>query len=385
MTPPYADADFLSIGSLLSPEELAEYESVRSFFQSEIRPAATAYWNRAEFPYELLPKLANQNITRFGPNTGHLLNGLVHMEIARADTSISTLFGVHHELFTRSIQDLGSEEQIARFVPDLLALRKIGGFALTEPDHGSDISRALETSARWEGDGWILNGEKRWIGNGTNGDYLLVWARDVADGQIKGFVVERGTPGFTATAIENKIALRAVQNAHIRFQNVRVPESNRLPGATGFKAANQLLLNSRVWVGWQSVGQQLAAFDVARKYAMTRNQFGRPIASFQLVQEPLSRILGNASMSLALMIQLARMQTTGGLHMEQAAMAKASCTARMRESVALARNILGGNGITTEYEIAKIFADAEAIYAYEGSYEVNSLIVGRAVTGISAF
>jgi glutaryl-CoA dehydrogenase len=382
---PYADADFLSISSLLPPEEFAEYQSVRSFFQSEIRPVATDYWNRAEFPYELLPKLAAQNITRFGPDTGDLLNGLVHMEIARADTSISTLFGVHHELFTRSIQDMGSDEQRARLLPDLLALRKIGGFALTEPDHGSDISRALEASAHRDGDVWILNGEKRWIGNGTNGDYLLVWARDTADGQIKGFIVESGTPGFAATAIDNKISLRTVQNGHIRLDAVRVPETNRLPGAYGFNAANQLLLNSRVWVGWQSVGQQLAAFDVAREYAMNRYQFGRPIASFQLVQEPLARILGNASMSLALMIQLARLQKSGELRMEQAALAKASCTARMRESVALARNILGGNGITTDYEMAKIFSDAEAIYAYEGSYEVNSLIVGRAVTGISAF
>ena len=382
---PYADADFLSISSLLSAEEFAEYTMVRSFLQSEVRPVAIEYWNRAEFPYELVPKLAAQRITRFGPDTGDLLNGLVHMELARADTSISTLFGVHHELCTRAIHDLGSDEQRARFLPDLLALSKIGGFALTEPEHGSDISRGLETYAHRDGESWVLNGEKRWIGNGTNGDYLLVWARDTADGRIKGFIVERGMAGFSATAIENKIALRTVQNGHLRLEGVRVPEANRLPGALGFAAANNLLLNSRVWVGWQSVGQQLAAFDVARAYAVTRKQFGRPIASFQLVQEPLARILGNASLSLALMVQLARLQTSGQLRMEQAAMAKASCSARMRESVALARNILGGNGITTDYEMAKIFADAEAIFAYEGSYEINSLIVGRAVTGVSAF
>jgi len=243
----------------------------------------------------------------------------------------------------------------------------------------------MQTTATRDGDEWVLNGQKRWIGNGAMADFVLVWARDTADQQIKGFIVERGRAGFSGSTIENKIAVRIVQNADLTLQDVRIPFENWLPGTTGFRATNELLRNSRVWVAWQSVGQQLAAFDVARAYALDRRQFGKPIASFQLIQEQLTRMIGNATLSLSLMIQLARLQESGTLGMDQAALAKASCTSLMRETVALGRGILGGNGISTDFEMAKIFADAEAIYSYEGSYEVNALIVGRAVTGISAF
>ncbi|MBB5640755.1 acyl-CoA dehydrogenase family protein [Cryobacterium roopkundense] len=382
---PYPTGDLLFVTDLLSEQEQERLARARAFFQAEVRPIAVDYWNRAEFPFELLPKLAAQNLSGIGSHvTSHLLTGLLQLELTRADTSISTFFGVHHELFAASIEQLGSDEQRQRLLPDLLALTKVGAFALTEPQHGSDISREMETTATLDGTEWVLNGRKRWIGNAAMADYVLVWARDTSDRQIKGFIVEKERTGFSTTIIENKIAVRIVQNANIELKNVRIPVSNRLPGTNSFRDTNVLLRNSRVWVSWQAVGQQFAAFDVARAYALDRQQFGRPIASFQLIQEQLSRMIGNATLCLTLMVQMARLQETDQLTMDQAALAKSTCTARMRETVALGRGILGGNGISTDYEMAKVFADAEAIYSYEGSYEINALLVGRAITGISA-
>ncbi|MDH6236830.1 acyl-CoA dehydrogenase family protein [Cryobacterium sp. CG_9.6] len=382
---PYPTADLLFITDLLSEPERERLAQAREFFQTEVRPLAVDFWNRAEFPFALLPKLAAQNLSSSsGSDTSHLLTGLLQMELTRADTSISTFFGVHHELFAAAIEQLGSDEQRERLLPDLLALRKIGAFALTEPDHGSDISRAMQTTATAVGDEWVINGHKRWIGNAGMADYVLVWARDTADKQIKGFIVEKERQGFSTSTIENKISVRIVQNANITLDNVRIPSTNRLPGTNSFRDTNVLLRNSRVWVSWQAVGQQFAAFDVARAYALDRRQFGQPIAAFQLIQEQLSRMIGNATLCLTLLVQLARLQQSDRLTMDQAALAKATCTTRMRETVALGRGILGGNGISTEFEMAKIFADAEAIYSYEGSYEINALLVGRAVTGISA-
>lgn len=382
--PPYPEGDLLFLTDLLSGSDLKHYQAARAFFQREVRPIAVDYWNRAEFPFELLPKLAAQQISGLSTSS-HLLSGLVQMEFARADTSISTFFGVHHELFATAIYELGSDWQRRTLLPDVLALKKIGAFALTEPAHGSDISREMETTAERDGDGWLLNGTKRWIGNGSFADYVLVWAKDTDDGEIKGFVVEKERPGFHAETIANKTSARIVQNANITLTDVRVPFANWLPGTKSFRDTNTLLRNSRVWVSWQAVGQQFATFDVARSYALERHQFGKPIASYQLIQSQLAQIMANAVMSLSLMIQMSRLQESGRLTMDQAALAKASCTERMRESVALGRSILGGNGISTDFEMAKIFADAEAIYSYEGSHEINTLLVGRAITGISAF
>lgn len=383
---PYPDIDLLFLDDLLSPRERQRFRHLREFFQTQIRPVAVDYWNRAEFPAHLLPLLAQEDVAGMhGGHASHLLTGLVQMELTRADTSISTFFGVHHELFTTAIRELGSDEHRTELLPDLLALRKVGCFALTEPDSGSDISRGLMTTAERSGDEWILRGTKRWIGNGTFADYVLVWARDVADGEIKAFIVESDRPGFSAEPIDNKIAARIVQNANIVLDDVRVPHGNWLPGSRSFRDTNLLLMNSRLWVAWQAVGQQLAAIDVARAYAMQRTQFGRPIASFQLIQEQLSRMVGNAMLSLSLLIQLAGLQERGRLTMDHSALAKATCSLRMRETVALGRSIMGGNGISTDFEMAKVFVDAEAIYTYEGTYEVNALLVGRAVTGIAAF
>jgi len=383
---PFPAADLMYIMDLLPAEERSRYLEVREFLQSRIRAASIEYWNREEFPFGLLAEMGKHGLGGLQTDgTSALFKGLMYVEVARADVSLSALVGIHNELIVGMIDELGSEEQKQRWLPGLTAFTQLGAFALTEPDHGSDIAGGLETTARLEHGEWVINGAKRWIGAGTIADFALVWARDEADRQIKGFIVETDRPGYTATKISNKIGLRIMQNADILLDGVRIPETNLLPGATDFSKANALLRDSRAWVGWQGAGIQLAAFDVARSYALQRKQFGRELARFQLVQQQLAEILGNASASLALMAQLARIQQDGKLEMAQAAMAKSTTTRLARASVAMGRSLLGGNGITSDYEMGKLFGDAEILYTYEGSYEINSLIVARAVTGKSAF
>jgi glutaryl-CoA dehydrogenase len=386
MAPPFADADLMYVAHLLPPAERTRYLEIRDFLQSRVRAQSIEYWNREEFPFGLLAELGKHGLGGLQTDgTSTLFKGLMYVEVARADVSLSALVGIHNELIVGMIDALGSEEQKQRWLPGLTAFTQLGAFALTEPEHGSDIAGGLATSARLEGGEWVIDGAKRWIGAGTIADFALVWARDAADQQIKGFIVETDRPGYTATKISNKIGLRIMQNADIQLDGVRIPETNMLPGATDFTKANELLRDSRAWVGWQAAGIQLAAFDVARSYSLQRRQFGKELARFQLIQQQLAEILGNASASLALMAQLARIQEEGRLDMAQAAMAKATTTRLARASVALGRSLLGGNGISSDFEMGKLFGDAEILYTYEGSYEINSLIVARAVTGMSAF
>jgi len=385
-TPPFPDADLMYIVDLLPGPERERYLEVREFLQASVRQASIDYWNREEFPFGLLAEMGRHGLGGLQTDgSSKLFKGLMYVEVARADVSLSALVGIHNELIVGMIHELGSEEQKDRWLPGLRSFSQLGAFALTEPDHGSDIAGGLATSARLEDGEWVINGRKRWIGAGTIADFALVWARDDADGQIKGFIVETDRPGYVATKISNKIGLRIMQNADIVLDDVRIPESNMLPGATDFSKANDLLRDSRAWVGWQGAGIQLAAFDVARSYSLARKQFGKELARFQLIQQQLAEILGNASAALALMAQLARIQEDGKLEMVQAAMAKSTCTRLARASVAMGRSILGGNGISTDFEMGKLFGDAEILYTYEGSYEINSLIVGRGVTGMSAF
>ena len=388
-------ADFFDVESLLNQAEREKLAELREFLAAEIAPYAGEWWNKAEFPAHILPKLAALQLsTPAQRGYSHLFAGLVIAEMTRVDTSIATFFLVHHDLFVEALYAFGSADQKQRLLDDASNLRITGAFALTEPNHGSDVAGGMETRARRissatgkaddGGDTWVLNGAKRWIGNGTFCDYMLVWARDEADGSVRGFIVDAALPGVTRTRIENKIALRTVQNADIVFDSVRVAEADRFAGISSFEDTNELLRGSRIMVAWQTVGQQLAAFDVARQYAVERHQFGRPLAQFQLVQQQLVTMLGNAVASMGMMAGLARLQDNGAADMPQVALAKSYLSARMRETVALGRSILGGNGIVTDYRMAKIFSDAEAIYTYEGSFEINTLIVGRAVTGVSA-
>jgi len=384
---PYADGDFYAFEEVLSAPERARLHDVRDWLAKEVRPIAVDYWNRGEFPMELIPKLAELDVVSPVRRQGfsNLLAGLLHAEFTRADTSIATFMGVHDGLFTGSIEALASQEQQDAWLPDIYSLKKIGAFGLTEPLGGSDVAGGTRTTAIRDGESWILNGAKRWIGNATFSDWVVIYARDVADNQVKGFLVDTTLEGYQATKIENKISLRAVQNADITLDNVVVPDEFHLKGSNSFKDTNKVLKVTRLAVAWQAVGQQMAAFDVARRYAVERHQFGKPLASFQLVQEQLVQILGNTVASMGMMVRLAQLEDAGAAKDEQSALAKAFTTARMRESVALGRGILGGNGIVTDYEMAKIFADAEAIYSYEGTREINSLVTGRAITGIAAF
>ena len=383
---PYADGDFFAFEQLLTGKEQDRLAEIRGFLSREVRPIAVDCWNRGEFPMDLIPKLAEIDLVSPVRRQGYsnLFAGLVHAEATRADTSIATFLGVHDGLFTGSIEALASQEQQEAWLPDIYSLKKIGAFGLTEPLGGSDVAGGTRTTAQRDGDTWILNGAKRWIGNATFSDWVVIYARDLSDNQVKGFLVDTSLPGFSATKIENKISLRTVQNADIVLDNVAVPEFFKLAGANSFRDTNKVLKVTRLAVAWQAVGQQLAAFDVARRYAVERHQFGRPLASFQLVQSQLVQILGNAVSSMGMMVRLSQLEDAGQAKDEQSALAKAFTTARMRESVAIGRSLLGGNGIVTDFEMAKIFADAEAIFSYEGTHEVNTLVTGRAITGISA-
>ncbi|WP_342319352.1 acyl-CoA dehydrogenase family protein [Corynebacterium mayonis] len=382
----YPHTDLLAVADRLNDNEQKKLQEIHEFLQTEIAPAVGEYWDREELPFDLLPKMAEKGLGEIElSDSSRLFRGLVYAEVTRADVSLSALVGIHNELIVGVIDKLGSEEQKQKWLPGLRQFHKVGCFALTEPEHGSDIAGGLATTAERTDKGWVINGEKRWIGAGTFADFAITFARDTSDKQIRAFIVELDREGVTTAKISRKMGLRIMQNADIRFDNVLIPHSNAIPGAQSFANVNDFLCSSRAWVGWQGAGLQLGIFDKAREYAVTRQQFGRPIAKFQLIQEQLVRILGNANASLSMMAQVAQLQEEGKLEMPYAALAKATTTRLARESAAAGRAIGGGNGILTEYGLSKMMADAEVLFTYEGTYDINSLIVGRAVTGVSAF
>ena len=398
MTNPAPDADFYGLEQLLDDAGRETIRRTREFMTKEIEPVINRYWIREEFPHELIPGIAALGITGLAydgygcPGGGRLLDGMIAMELARVDPSISTFMGVHSGLAMGSIYLCGSEEQKQRWLPAMARMEKIGAFGLTEPDVGSGVAGGLTTTARRVkgdgeagGDAWVLNGQKKWIGNATFADYIIIWARDVGDGKVKGFVVQKGTPGLSTTKMKDKIALRVVQNAHITLDEVRVPESDRLQEAHSFKDTAKVLRITRAGVAWQAVGCARGAYELALAYAGQREQFGKPISGFQLVQDLLVRMLCNVTASACLCGRLAQMQADGAARDEHSALAKAFCTVRMRETVGYARELLGGNGILLENQVGRFVADAEAIYSYEGTREINTLVVGRAITGLSAF
>jgi glutaryl-CoA dehydrogenase len=380
------DADFYDQQSLLTEDEREIVLRVRSFMEKEVAPIANEAWAKAEFPHRLVPGFAALDVAGLaGRGARSLLTGFVTMEMNRVDPSMATFFGVHTGLAMGSIARCGSDEQQDRWLPAMSRMEKIGAFGLTEPHGGSDVAAGLETTARRDGDAWVLNGAKRWIGNATFADLVIIWARDEEDDHVKGFVVGKGTPGFTATKIEHKIALRTVENADITLTDCRVPETDRLQRAGGFRDTADILRRTRGGVAWQAVGVMMGAYERALAYAKEREQFGRPIAKFQLVQDLLVRILGNLTSSMGMVVRLAQLQDSGVYRDEHSALAKAYCTVRMREAVGWSREILGGNGIVLDYDVGRFVADAEAIYSYEGTREMNTLITGRAITGLSAF
>ncbi len=385
------DSDFLAFELLLDEEERAVLARVREFMTTSVEPIINDYWVRAEFPHELIPGLAELGIAGLPydapgcPGRSALLDGMVAMEMARTDSSMETFMGVHGGLAMGSIALCGSAEQQERWLPAMARMELIGAFGLTEPDVGSGIAGGLATTARRDGDEWVLDGQKKWIGNASFADLVVIWARDVEDDQVKGFVVEKGTEGMRFEIQRDKIALRAVLNAEIDLTGVRVPEANRLAHANTFKDTGKVLKVTRMGVAWAATGCARGAYEHALAYTKTREQFGKPIASFQLVQDLLVKMLANVTASTAMCARVSQLQDAGLLRDEHASLAKAFTTARMRETVGWAREVLGGNGILLEHHVGRFVADAEAIYSYEGTREINTLIVGRAITGIGAF
>jgi glutaryl-CoA dehydrogenase len=394
MTDPLAsldDSDFLGFELLLDDEDRALLERTRTFMRREVEPVINDHWTRATFPHDLVPGLAALGIAGLQydgpgcPGRSSLLDGMTAMEMARVDCSMQTFMGVHGGLAMGSVALCGSPEQQERWLPAMARMELIGAFGLTEPEVGSGIAGGLATRARRDGDAWVLDGEKKWIGNASFADLVVIWARDEADDEVKGFVVEKGTPGMTFDVTQDKIALRVVQNAEIHLSGVRVPEANRLTGARSFADTSKVLKVTRMGVAWQATGCARGAYEHALRYTQERQQFGQPIAGFQLVQDLLVKMLANVVASTAMCVRVSQLQDAGMLRDEHASMAKAFTTARMRETVGWAREVLGGNGILLEHHVGRFVADAEAIYSYEGTREINTLIVGRAITGESAF
>ena len=383
--------DFYGLEMLLDDRDRELLHAVRDFGDKQVAPIINEHWTRASFPFELMAPLRDLGIaglpyTGYGcPGRSFLLDGMIAMELATADPSIATFNGVHGGLTMGSIYLCGSEEQKQRWLPPMARMEKIGAFGLTEPGVGSGAAGGLTTTARRDGDEWVLDGQKKWIGNATFADVTVIWAKDAEDGQVKGFLVEKDTPGFSTEKLEDKIALRVVQNALITLDGVRVPEQNRLANANTFRDTAKVLLMTRAGVAWMAVGCARGAYRHALAYAKERQQFGRPIAGFQLVQDLLVRMLANTTASAALCARLSQLQDAGVASDEHASLAKAFCTVRMRESVGYARELMGGNGILLEHNVGRFVADAEAIYSYEGTREMNTLIVGRSITGLSAF
>jgi glutaryl-CoA dehydrogenase len=389
---PAPNSDFYELAETLPAEELAVLKQVRAFMESKVAPIINKYWDEDSFPFELLPAIKELGIGGLGMKGygcrggSALLFGLVAMEMSRTDSSIATFFGVHNGLAMGSIYATGSEEQKEKWLPPMARFEKIGCFGLTEPLVGSGAAGGLLTTAKREGDTWVLNGQKKWIGNSTWCDLSVIWARDVADNQVKAFIIEnKTTPGFSVEKIHGKIALKVVQNGLITLKDVRVPEENHLQAGLSFRDTARVLKMTRYLVGWEATGCQMGAYEHALKYAQQRLQFGKPIASFQLIQDLLAKMISNITACQCLVVRMAQLQAEGKLTDSQAALSKAFTTAKCRETVAWAREILGGNGISTEYNVARYFADAEALLTYEGTYQIQNLILGKAITGFSAF
>ncbi|WOL06879.1 acyl-coenzyme A oxidase 4, peroxisomal [Canna indica] len=387
---PPSSSDYYQFDDLLSPEERSIRKKVRDVMEKEVAPIMAEYWEKAEFPFHVVPKLATLSIAG-GTIKGYGCPGLsitgsaiATAEIARVDASFSTFFLVHSSLAMLTIALCGSEAQKQKYLPSLAKLQSIACWALTEPDYGSDAS-ALKTTATKVSGGWVINGQKRWIGNSTFADILVVFARNTSTNQINGFILKKGTPGLRVTKIENKIGLRIVQNGDIIMEKVFVPDEDRLPEVNSFQDTNKVLAVSRVMVAWQPIGLAMGVFDLCHRYLKERKQFGAPLAAFQLNQEKLVRMLGNVQAMFLVGWRLCKLYESGKMTAGHASLGKAWISLRARETVSLGRELLGGNGILGDFLVAKAFCDLEPIYTFEGTYDINSMVTAREITGIASF
>ena len=383
-------ADFLGYENDLTDDEKKALVALRAYLDSDVRPVVNELWEKAEFPKSIVKPLADLGVYSFAREFSPIKNsamfrGFLALELARVDASVATFNGVHTGLAGGSIDILGSQEQKEEWLPKMARGEVIGSFALTEPEHGSDVARGLQTTARRDGDNWVINGEKRWIGNATWGDIVVVWARDEADNQVKGFIVPTSTPGYSVEKIEGKYSLRIVQNGHITLTDVVVPDSHHLANANSFADTNKVLGATRLDVAWASVGNAIGAYEKAVAYALERQQFGKPSAQFQLVQNLLAKSLSTITGALAMVARVASLNDRGIYNEEHSSMAKLYAAGEARKVVAWCREIFGGNGIVIDYDVIRHFNDAESAYSYEGTDQVNTLIIGRAITGKQAF
>ena len=381
--------DPASVFAGISDEDRDYWNRARNFVQDEVLPVIDGYWERGDYPLHLLKRLGDLDLLRdgiavagFAPMSS-MAAGLVNMEVSRGDGSVATMIAVQGGLALRSVAECGSAEQKERWLPAIAAGAEYAAFALTEPTHGSDAV-ALESTATATDGGVLLNGEKKWIGNGSVGGLTVVWARG-EDGQVHGYLVPQDSAGYSATKIEGKLALRAIWQAHIRLENVFVPRENVLPGARSFKDTARVLLATRLGVAWSAVGHATACYETAVQYAKQRRQFGRPLAASQIVQERLARMLSELATMQLMVVQMTRLDEAGALTPEQASLAKYTCTRIARGIASNARDLLGGNGILLANRVARHLADIEAIHTYEGTETMQALIIGRGITGTSAF
>jgi glutaryl-CoA dehydrogenase len=385
------DSDFYHCRDMLNEEEKALLSKVQAGLRLEIAPIVDEAWMKGEFPKQIIDTLKKLDVCGLtyrgygGKGKSYLLEGMLAEEIARVDVSTCTFFGAHGQLAMGSIYLCGSEEQKQYYLPKMQKFDLIGSFGLTEPDVGSAISMGMKTTCKRVGDTWTINGQKKWIGNATFADIIIIWAKDEADHQVKGFIVDRATPGLTTEKIEDKMALRIVQNAVITLKDVKISEERRMPFANSFKDTTKVLRMTRASVAWQAVGCARGAYDNVLDYTMKRKQFDRPIAGFQMVQDLLAEMLSQLTAMQTMVAQLSNLQDKDEMTDEQASIAKVFCTVSCRKIVAHARELMGGNGILISNNVGRFLMDAEALYSYEGTKQINSLIVGRSITGHSAF
>lgn len=383
------DPDFAGVFRAIPSDDLAYRDRARAFVQEEVLPVIDDYWDRAEYPLHFIRRLGELDLLRDGlnvdgfPPMSALAAGLVMAEISRGDGSVGTIIAVQGGLALRSIAMLGSEEQKDAWLAPLAHGRKIGAFGLTEPTHGSD-SVSLETRATSTPTGYTITGEKMWIGSGSVGDVTVVWARG-DDDRVHGYLVPQDAPGYSARVIEGKSSLRAIWQARIVLDAVKVPHSARLPDAESFRDTSRVLQSTRLGVAWAALGHATACYESAVHYSSQRVQFGRPLGASPIIQERLARMLSELSMLQTLVMQLTTLEDAGELRGPQAAMGKYSATRAARSIAANARDLLGGNGILLENRVARHFADIESIHSYEGTESILALIIGRDLTGISAF
>lgn len=386
--------DMFEYGKGLTEGEVEVLQHTRKIIEEEIRPVINEHWEAATFPFDEFYKLAEAGIMNHPKlfegrketrKPSQLYNFFLYYELARFDASIATFYTVHGGLGYNTILIGGDERQVKEFAPKVANFEWQTCFALTEPDHGSDIAGGLATTAKRDGDNWIINGEKRWIGGADTADIVPVFARDVEDGKIKCFIIRKGAEGYDAEPIPQKVSLRAVQNGHITMKDVVVPEADRLQNINGFSDVAKILVNTRADVAHIATGITGGAFVAALDYVKERDQFGKKLSQFQIIQEKLARMQANTVAAIGYSVRLAEMLEDGNFDMTNSSLSKMHNSLVMRETVALAREVVGGNGITLTTDVARFFADAEAIYTYEGTHEINALIVGREITGSGAF